>query len=133
MGRYTDLARKHKEEEPQREPRTPVGSNTYVNINSNPNKIEIPPSENKPTKRTNLRTTNLTNLKPPPSPVASSTRPTSDGAVVRCIHNTTPDKCAVCSGYARWLIADGARLARAQANPEAVRREFWREVKGGRT
>jgi hypothetical protein len=32
----------------------------------------------------------------------------------------------VCSGYVRWLIADEARVGRAQNNPEAARREFWR-------
>jgi hypothetical protein len=53
-------------------------------------------------------------------------------AVTRCIHGTTSDKCAVCSGYARWLITDEARIRRAEANPEAVRREFWREVRGGK-
>ena len=50
---------------------------------------------------------------------------------VRCIHGTTSDKCAVCNGYARWLIADEGRLRRAQVNPEVVRREFWQSVRGG--
>jgi hypothetical protein len=40
------------------------------------------------------------------------------------------DACAVCSGYARWSIADEVRLRKAQANPEAVRREFWRSESG---
>lgn len=49
---------------------------------------------------------------------------------VRCIHNMAPDDCAVCRGYARWLIEDEDRLRRAQANPDAARREFWRSVRG---
>jgi hypothetical protein len=53
------------------------------------------------------------------------------GASTRCIHGTTFDKCAVCSGYVRWLVGDEDRLRRAQANPETVRREFWRAVRGG--
>ncbi len=52
------------------------------------------------------------------------------GAAVRCIHDTTPDACQVCNGYARWLIADPDRLRRAQARPEEVRREFWRAAGG---
>lgn len=42
----------------------------------------------------------------------------------RCIHETTPDECAACSGYAKWLIADEGRLRRARSDPEGVRREF---------
>ena len=43
-----------------------------------------------------------------------------------CIHDTTPEKCCLCNGYVRWLIAEEGRLERAQANPEFARREFWR-------
>lgn len=50
-------------------------------------------------------------------------------APVPCIHGTTADRCAVCSGYARWLAADESRLRAAQSNPATVRREFWRAVR----
>ena len=63
---------------------------------------------------TNLRTTNLTNLIEP----------------APCIHETTADRCAVCSGFVRWLIADKDRMRRAETDPGAVRREFWRAVRG---
>ena len=43
-----------------------------------------------------------------------------------CIHDATPDKCCVCNGYAKWLLASEGRLERAQANPEASRQEFRR-------
>ncbi len=130
MGRYTELARKYKEDEPQEEGRTSVGGNTYVNINNNLNKREASPPENKPSRRTNLRTTKFTNLNPPAS-VDLSQQPYASGSSVRCIHSMTPDRCAVCSGYVRWLRTDEARLARAQRDPEAARREFWHEVRGG--
>ncbi len=91
---------------------------------------------------TNLRTTKLTNLiggageevwvAAPPKPRYTNLARRS-GAAVRCIHDTTPDACQVCNGYARWLIADPDRLRRAQARPEEVRREFWRSVRGGRS
>lgn len=42
----------------------------------------------------------------------------------RCIHEMASGTCAVCSGYVRWLIAGEERLRRAQAGPEAVRREY---------
>jgi hypothetical protein len=88
---------------------------------------------------TNLRTTKLTNLlesgdeevwvaAPPRSRYTNLAR--QSGAAVRCIHDTTPDACAVCNGYARWLIADPDRLRRAQARPEEVRREYWRSARG---
>jgi hypothetical protein len=43
---------------------------------------------------------------------------------VPCVHRTTAEKCALCSGYVRWLIADESRILRARQSPEAVRREF---------
>jgi hypothetical protein len=49
--------------------------------------------------------------------------------VTRCIHRATVDKCAVCSGYVRWLIADEDRLRVSQANPETARRMYWQEVR----
>ncbi len=91
---------------------------------------------------TNLRTTNLTNLFPEDAEteevwVAVSRDPRrytnlarKERALVRCIHNIKPDECDVCSGYVRWLIADEDRIRRMHANPEAVRREFWRSVGG---
>ena len=51
---------------------------------------------------------------------------------LRCLHGTTVSACALCSGYARWLIAGGdARIAEARRNPEAARRAFWREAAMG--
>ena len=89
---------------------------------------------------TNLRTTNLTNLSEDEVWIAPSPRPrytnligkdTSPGvAAVPCIHDTSADVCAVCSGYARWLIEDEGRLRRAQADPAGLRREFWRAAQG---
>jgi hypothetical protein len=98
MGKYTSLARKIEETEPQE---TFVGkgrTNYYkhsilIDIKGTP----VPSSEG----ITNLRTTKLTNLiDPAPS--------------VTCIHETAVDRCAVCSGFVRWLIADDARVYRAQ-------------------
>ena len=51
-------------------------------------------------------------------------RPNAVNAVIRCIHRLTEDSCAVCSGYVRWLMANEGRLGRAQAKPEATRREY---------
>jgi hypothetical protein len=49
-----------------------------------------------------------------------------------CIHGVTVAACALCSGYARWLIAGGdARLSEARSNPEAARRAFWRKAATG--
>ena len=75
-------------------------------------------AENREKGATSLRPTTLTTL------IAGE----DEKRDVPCIHGTPQDACAVCSGYARWLAADGERLRRAQADPEAVRREFWREV-----
>jgi hypothetical protein len=51
---------------------------------------------------------------------------------LRCLHGTTVTECALCSGYARWLIAGGdARIAEARSNPEAARRVFWQETAMG--
>lgn len=91
---------------------------------------------------TRLRSTNLTNLTEgeevwalvaPDTHRYTSLSRKEGGAPValRCIHDTNPDACGVCSGYARWLIADEGRLRRAQADPDGVRREFWRAVRGG--
>ncbi len=113
MGKYTSLARNLEESRPQKVVGNTPLSNTNVKINT----IEK-------TKK--------------PSPVASigdTTTPLRSyavNAVIRCIHGTTPDRCAVCSGYVRWLGSDEARLLRAQRNPEAVRQEFWREEEEAR-
>ncbi len=151
MGRYTDLARSLRE---QRAPDMEEGSTDDI-LNVNINNIHtnrengvgtpIPPrpestlqgsssvkmpqggaSGDKDASRetdklaTNLRTTNLTNLMKP-------------AVGVRCIHGKAGEGCAVCNGYARWLIAGGAgRIEKARRNPEAVRREFWRAVIGAR-
>ena len=66
-----------------------------------------------------------------PSDDATPLRPYAVNAVIPCIHRLASDDCAVCSGYIRWLIADEDRFRRAQSNPESVRREFWRSVRGG--
>jgi hypothetical protein len=112
MGKYTSLARNLEESRPQEKRVNARLSNTNVKINTIEN----------------------TQRKLPPASVgdtATPLRPYAVNAVVRCIHSTTPDKCAVCSGYARWLGSDEARLSSAQRDPEAARREFWREVRGG--
>jgi hypothetical protein len=56
----------------------------------------------------------------------------SAAADLRCVHGATVAECAVCSGYARWLIASGdARIAEARRNPEASRRLFLAEMGDG--
>jgi hypothetical protein len=144
MGKYTSLARKEQEKEPQRRVTTPTDNILSVNIDnmhSNRDSViskptsdrpkdthQVPPpvemlqnvasgvnhdGEGRDKGATNLRTTNLTNL-----------------TAVACIHGMTEDRCAVCSGYVRWLVAHEGRLRAAQNNPEIVRREFWQSLKG---
>lgn len=118
MGKYTSLARRTGEREPQVFFVNNLSNNTYkhtivVDTGSN---ASTPSS----TRDTSLRTTNLTNL----------TKPAVGLSVVRCIHRLASDDCAVCSGYVRWLLTDEDRMRRVQAKPEAVRREFWRSVGG---
>ncbi len=111
MGKYTSLARNLEESRPQEESSNPGLSNINVKINTieqTKNPLPVAPTEH----------------------TATRLRGYAVNAVVRCIHNTTPDRCAVCSGYVRWLSSDEERLSRAQRDPEATRREFWREVKG---
>src|SRR5215212_6267376 len=138
MGKYTDLARVL-DNTPQKE--EPVGNNKSVNIN-NINKATSSNPVVRPTKEvTNLRTTNLTNLSGEEVWVASTPKPRytnligkgspPTGTAVSCIHGMAQDDCAVCSGYVCWLIADEGRLRRAHADPEGMRREFWRSVRGG--
>jgi hypothetical protein len=121
MGKYTSLARKFREDEPQEEKPISVEGNKSVNISSSYKVISKEHPDHNTQTATNLRTTNLTNLMR-----VASVEP------LRCIHGVTSDECAVCSGFVRWLIADEARYQRAQRNPEAARREFWRTVGGGR-
>jgi len=145
MGKYTDLARVLGDT-PQRE--EAVDGNKSVNINNiysnRDNSIDKPTSErpkdtlqgpppvdssqsraigyNAPAvagekSATNLRTTNLTNL--------------TDAE--RCVHELAPKKCAVCNGYARWLIAGGAaRIEEARSSPEGTRRLYWQLIEGGK-
>jgi hypothetical protein len=107
MGKYTSLAGQLKEEEHNKE----VLGNESVKINT----ISIDTNRHTPT-RSGAEATPL--------------RPYAVNAVIRCIHDMSPDACGVCSGYARWLIEDEGRLRRAQAAPEEVRREFWRTKRG---
>ena len=114
MGKYTNLARKIEETEPQKKVVVNNLDNTYkhsILIDTANNTAATLPDND-----TNLRTTNLTNL----------TEQTGVTSVFLCIHRLSSKECAVCSGYVRWLIADEERLRRAQNNPEAARREFWR-------
>ncbi len=68
----------------------------------------------------------LKRLNPPEPEDSTPLRGYAVNADIRCIHRLPSKECAVCSGYVRWLIADEERVRRAQNNPEAVRREFWR-------
>lgn len=143
MGKYTSLARKLEEEEPQE--RFCVGSLDINNVNINNIHSNVDIAIDTPTP---ARPKDTLQGFPPvemSQGVASGDkgeaeravnhdtplRPYAVNAVIRCIHGMTSDECAVCSGYVRWLMADEDRFRRARANPEAVRREFWRAVKGG--
>ncbi len=133
MGKYTDLAQKYLDG-PQVE--EVVDNNKSVNINNINKATSSNSTEYRPEGVTSLRPTTLTTLTESEiEEVWVATEPDrrrytnlyrkGAGAPVRCIHDTTPDECAVCSGYVRWLIEDEGRLRRAQADPEGVRREFW--------
>ncbi len=143
MGKYTDLVRKHREGVQGENNWDSSVSVKIDNMHSNNrNSVDRPITErpkpqherspsvdvsqsvasgsksgeqNRALADTNLRTTNLTNLI----------------GEVPCIHGTTQDKCCVCTGYARWLIADEGRVRRAQVDPDGVRREFWRSRNEG--
>jgi hypothetical protein len=148
MGRYTELARRLRDDGPQQGGGS--SSTTILNVNIDSiysnrySSIDKPTSErpedtlegsppvdssqncasgyNTATEAgeksaTNLRTTNLTNL--------------TEGEW--CIHELAPEKCAVCNGYARWLIAGGAtRIEEARSSPEATRRLYWQLIDGGK-
>lgn len=110
MGKYTNLARKTEKTKPQESGVGKGLDNTYkhtIAVDTSSNSV-LPSSED-----------------------ATPLRGYAVNAVIRCIHGTTVDKCAVCCGYVRWLAEDEGRLLAAQANPEAVRREFWQLVRCG--
>lgn len=113
MGKYIDLVRQVEE--------------------LNPQEKDVDSSLDNTNKHSIVIDTMHTALAPVELPVDNVTRLRgyAVNAVVPCIHGTTADACAVCSGYARWLIADERRLTSAQRDPEAARREFWRSFKGG--
>jgi hypothetical protein len=121
MGKYTSLAWKVEEPETQEKCVNKTLDNTckhtiLISTASNP-------VSSAPEGVTNLRTTNLTNLT-----VAVPLFTYTGEAPVTCVHETTVERCAVCNGFVRWLIADDARMSRARVDPEGVRREFWRMV-----
>jgi hypothetical protein len=98
MGKYTSLAHKYEEAELQGRGGKATVRNDYVKINII-NKETNPPSE--------------------PLPVEPGTplRPYAVNAVIRCIHGKARDECAVCSGYARWLIAGGRADRKGASEP----------------
>jgi hypothetical protein len=148
MGRYTELARRLRDDGPQEEGASSTVNIHSVNIGSMYSNRDS--SIDKPTSGapkythqgfapvdssqscassingaatearghdTNLRTTNYTNL--------------TDAEC--CIHELTPRKCAVCNGYARWLVAGGeARIEEARNRPEGMRRLYWQLIEGGK-
>ena len=123
MGKYTSLARNFRDETKPFSEEQKKGTlrNTSVNINRN---VYIEDSNTPSLVQegvTTLRPTTLTTLIKDEK---------DEKRTVICIHEMQPNDCAVCSGYVRWLIADEARLQRAKGNPESVRREFWRHMKG---
>jgi hypothetical protein len=148
MGRYTELARRLRDDSPQKEGATSSTDILSVNIDgmygNRDSSIDKPYSARpKDTLKgsapvdlsqkctsgdkrialearesaTNLRTTNFTNL------IAAD----------RCMHELAPARCAVCNGYARWLVAGGeARMEEARSRPEGTRRLYWRLIEGGK-
>ncbi len=124
MGKYTSLARTLRDEPPgpsEGEKKKDIVRNTYVNINNNDDKESGNPPEAARRGGTTLRHTTLTTFIEGEKDEKRS---------VPCIHGTTQDACAVCSGYARWLIEDASRIWEAKRNPEAMRRRY-RETAGG--
>jgi hypothetical protein len=166
MGRYTELARRLRDNGPQQ--RGAPSSTTILSVNidsiysSRDSSIDKPTSERpKDTLQgpppvdlsqsrasgystsaeageksaTNLRTTNLTNLGGSGESDTNlrTTNLTNLTNAERCIHERAPKKCAVCNGYARWLIAGGtARIEAARNRPEGTRRLYWRLIEGGK-
>ena len=108
MGKYTSLARQLREEEHSKE----VLGGKSVKMNT----MSIDTGSHTPDR---------------PDGGTTPLRPYAVNAVVRCIHGKASEECAVCSGYARWLMAGGSgRIEKARRNPEAAPREFWRAVLG---
>ena len=67
-----------------------------------------------------------------PGETSESSERRSAEVPLHCLHGTTVVECALCSGYARWLIAGGdARISEARRNPDAARRAFWRAAAMG--
>jgi hypothetical protein len=121
VGKYTSLARALRDEPEKRDFGKDKGDsqrNTNININKKDKRIDSNPSTNSRGSVTTLRPTTLTTL----IPIEKDER-----APVVCIHNMAPSKCALCSGYVRWLIEDDARISAAQNNPEATRQRY-REI-----
>ena len=113
MGKYTSIAKRLREEEDHRKTALTKGkSNNSVNSVS------------------------IESVGPPVVPTSdTATRLRGDAvnAVNDCIHDLPPDRCAVCNGYARWLIAGGEeRLTEARSSPESSRRLYWRLIEGGK-
>ena len=155
MGKYTALARKYRDNRPQE--RGAASSINTFNVNmasiysSRDNTLSKPTSdtpeqalegsfsvESSQTyascgEEVGEQGNELTNYEIKEFHVPNEFNPSSqrseEGEVVSCIHGTTKDKCAVCSGYVRWLIADEERLRRAQSDSDGVRREFWRALR----
>ena len=120
MGRYLDLARQTIEETLGALPSTSTNSKndntaSYASQEAEPVPLIVDGSEKSAISE---RTSELR----------------SSLAGERCIHKLPPDKCAVCSGYVRWLIAGGEpRLAEACRNPKVARHRYWRLRDGGLT
>jgi|SRR5215208_1329890 hypothetical protein len=128
MGKYTSLARTLRDEPEGAKPREDKGSpqkNKYVNIDNNDKGIGSNPPTESNRSVTTLRPTTLTTL------ILNEKDETGEKAPVVCIHNIEPERCAVCSGYVRWLIEDDARLSAARSNPEATRRRYQETIEGG--
>jgi hypothetical protein len=105
MGKYTSLAHKIRSREPGL---TEEGKRNKV--------VKVVPDDANSGRVGRIEST-ATTLRPTTLTTLSS----------RCIHELAEDRCAVCSGYVRWLIAGGdARLNQALKDPEGTRLEYWK-------
>jgi hypothetical protein len=104
MGKYTSLAHKIRSREPGL---TEEGKRNKV--------VKVVPDDANSGRVGRIEST------------ATTLRPTTLTTLsARCMHGLTEDRCAVCSGYVRWLIAGGdSRITRAFEDPEGMRREYW--------
>src|SRR5215208_4956040 len=128
MGKYTSLARTHRDEPEDAKSREDKGSsqnNMCVNIYNIDKSIDSNLVDEPSGSVTTLRPTTLTTLIP------DERDEIDEKALVICIHNVDWETCAVCSGYVRWLIEDDARLSAARSNPEATRRRYQETIEGG--